>query len=743
MVGVLCAINVTVGWYAGYRTVFPYIAFWFLAAVTATGASVVVRRVWPSGVLLDSIRIAIVSLAIILFCCLVAGAVGLLTLVAVAAAESAVCVAVSLATPRSSDSGQNSSIDAESRTIVPPAVAGVVGAIAALAIVYSTTHAPETLYDSLSYHLFFAARWVQDHAVTIVPTPFSDIAQAYAPGNGELFFAWLMLPFHGDVLARVGQLPFACLAATTLYAIATHAGAPAEGAIYPAAFFLLSRPVVEQAVGANVDLICASLFLVAVLFALLAAATNERRDWALLGVAAGLYAGTKYLAIAYLPVLVLVALSRGLRRNALWTLPGLAVFGAPWYVRNWIVAGSPLYPSSLALAGVTVARGAFDRAAMLNTVFHSASPRLLPVIVARAIGPALLLVWVPCALAGALIMLRRPSFTRIVLLLAPAMVLALCWFAVPVNTDSRFLLPAVAPAMLPFAFLFTPRPSSWNRAAHGLLLLGLLWLVVGYRGEVPAAQLPWFMAGWMALDGLVPSPYWLMFGLLAAAIALAWRVRPAAVRWLVPAGVALVAAAAGVVAVASTVQCSGEPCAYLSTTSPHIRPSLVESWQWVDDHVHDATVAYTGINLPYPLTGRQLTNRVIYANIDGRARWRFHDYDRAYRAGRFKPEAPLLASGSGELMPPARGPDGAIDALRPRYERMEGIREAWEFNLETMHARWLFVSALSAYEVDYVWHDDGQFPIERTWAAEDPAMFHLEYQSAGVRIYSIGTGHAA
>ena len=88
----------------------------------------------------------------------------------------------------------------------------VVGGLLSFALAFAMTHAPLTLYDSLSYHLFFAARWVQDHAITIIPTPFSDEAQAYTPGNGELFFAWLMLPIHSDALARMGQFPFGLLA---------------------------------------------------------------------------------------------------------------------------------------------------------------------------------------------------------------------------------------------------------------------------------------------------------------------------------------------------------------------------------------------------------------------------------------------------------------------------------------------------------------------------------------------------
>ena len=180
-----------------------------------------------------------------------------------------------------------------------------------------------------------------------------------------------MLPFHGDLLARMGQLPFAVLGATTLYALARRLGAAREHALYPAAFFLLSRPVLEQAIGANVDLICAAMFLTTLYLGIVAVDRDTRRDWMIWGVSFGLYAGSKYVALMYVPILLSIVIARGLRVRAAWALPGIAALAAPWYLRNWIVAGSPIYPATLKIAGITIARGAYDRAAMLNTVFHS------------------------------------------------------------------------------------------------------------------------------------------------------------------------------------------------------------------------------------------------------------------------------------------------------------------------------------------------------------------------------------
>src|SRR5579862_3494076 len=158
---------------------------------------------------------------------------------------------------------------------IPVAAIAMVAATLTFACAFAIRNAPFTLYDSVSYHLFFAARWVQERAIGIIPTPFSDVAQAYAPGNGELLLAWLMLPFHSDVLARMGQLPFAPIAALAVYGIARRLRQPPPQAVFPAAFFLLSRPIVEQAIGADVDLICAAFFLCAVYFLLAAVDADD------------------------------------------------------------------------------------------------------------------------------------------------------------------------------------------------------------------------------------------------------------------------------------------------------------------------------------------------------------------------------------------------------------------------------------------------------------------------------------
>jgi hypothetical protein len=518
--------------------------------------------------------------------------------------------------------------------------------------------------------------------------------------------------------------------AISLYAVARRLDAPPRHAIYPAVFFLLSRPVLEQTLGANVDLICAALFLTSINLGLIAVERDRRGDWILWGASVGLYAGSKYLALVYLPVLALFVMARGVRPRMAWALPGIAAFALPWYARNWIITGSPIYPASLTLAGLSIARGAFDRTAMLNSVFHTNDVRLLGVIAAHAFGPTLLVVWIPAAIVGSINLVRRRLWPDAFIVALPYAMLPFYWFGLPVNIDSRFLMPAIAPALVPLAFTFRGR-RWWDAGWHVFYAASMTWIIVGLRREI-RADVPWYMRGWTSLQGLIDPEFIWWFAATVLMMTLVWAIMAGTIA-IVATGLAIV----------GEHWCVPSRCEYINATSPHIPMDLVFGWRWIAEHAHESTIAYTGINLPYPLTGQRLSNRVVYVNIDDNPAWRFHDYDRALRAGRFKPAPPLLASASGELLPARPSEDGSTNAVRPRYERMEGSRGAWIDNLHRSRVEYLFVSALSPYEVGNIWHNDRGFPIEDVWASSDPAQFHLAYENPYVRIFAVGAEEQA
>ena len=180
--------------------------------------------------------------------------------------------------------------------------------------------------------------------------------------------------------------------------------------------------------------------------------------------------------------------------------------------------------------------------------------------------------------------------------------------------------------------------------------------------------------------------------------------------------------------------CAEEACTPLALSPIYIRMPVAEGWQWVHEHVTGSTIANTGNNIPYPLFGEHLSNRVLYVNIDRRAGWRFHDYARA-RSRADAPPAGALAQPSGQLMPVGRG--SPADASRPRYDRWEGSHEAWVHNLRSEGVGYLFASVLSAYELDHVWHNAEGFPIEDDWARADTQTFRLVYANHQIRIYQL------
>ena len=312
----------------------------------------------------------------------------------------------------------------------------------------------------------------------------------------------------------------------------------------------------------------------------------------------------------------------------------------------------------------------------------------------------------------------------------------LFWFGLPVNIDSRFLMPAAAVAMVPLAFPFGSN-RTWNACMHGLYLIGIVWILVGRYAQFPplGVSLPGYMAGWLSLRGLLASDFLRLFGAFAVVAGLAYFFSRRSAH-VAPAMTAVFCAGCVILTVGSRTWCGTlDPCTLLNISPTFIRPTMLDAWRWTNEHIDHATIAYTGNNVPYPLFCEQLTNHVYYVNIDRHASWGFHDYARAHSTpGATEPSDPL-AHASGELVP--LGPNARDAAPRPRYERRDGYREAWVENLRSLGIDRLFVSALSAYEIDFVWHNDRGFPIEDEWAKADPQTFRLVFENLQVRIYRL------
>jgi hypothetical protein len=246
---------------------------------------------------------------------------------------------------------------------------------------------PTYEYDALTYHLVFPAKWVQDGAISIVPTWFGDPAPAYAPSATEVYYAWLMLATGDDRLARGGQFIFFPLLLLAAYVLGGELRLRRIARLGACLALGLIPAINAQASTAMVDVAFAAQLAAVAAFALRAGRTRQAVDVVGLMLSCGLLVGTKFIALPYLaalsPLIVWVfyrtsrrgkaCSCRVLRSGAAAVMvAGVLAFcvGGYWYVRNWAVTGNPVYPLEVKLGSTVVFSGAYGRAQMENSVFN-------------------------------------------------------------------------------------------------------------------------------------------------------------------------------------------------------------------------------------------------------------------------------------------------------------------------------------------------------------------------------------
>jgi hypothetical protein len=258
----------------------------------------------------------------------------------------------------------------------------------AILIAFWAALAPETEYDALWYHLELPRQWLQQGGPV---DRIEDYVSLY-PLTWELVFG-VGLALGGDVAARL--LHFACL---PLIAIILFEATKRFGAGSPwvaCALFATVPTVIWQASTAYVDLALA-LHLTLALYALLRYATGSgpafakdparsRRSGSLISgtreggrvwlvmaaIQFGVAAATKHLGLAAMAIaasMLVVARIVAVKKSGVMTVIGrdalivairpalvlvaiALIFPAPWYVRNWLLSGNPVFPEMFEVFG--------------------------------------------------------------------------------------------------------------------------------------------------------------------------------------------------------------------------------------------------------------------------------------------------------------------------------------------------------------------------------------------------------
>ncbi len=237
----------------------------------------------------------------------------------------------------------------EARTPEALASAFIGTGVAAYAVVQTVRGRPTGEADSRSYHLANLVEWFRSHRIWELPFQNLGYFTATHPGNGELLGVAALAATGGEQLAYLTPVPFGVLVVLACASVARDLGADGgRGAL--AALAVLAAPVsfATQANSLATDLAAAAGLIAAV-----ACLLRERKDsdnrWLILsGVALGLGLGSKYTVFVPVAVVAVAAIFMH-RRRALWLAPGLLLFSGPWFVRNAVETGNPIFPQGIEL----------------------------------------------------------------------------------------------------------------------------------------------------------------------------------------------------------------------------------------------------------------------------------------------------------------------------------------------------------------------------------------------------------
>jgi 4-amino-4-deoxy-L-arabinose transferase-like glycosyltransferase len=200
-------------------------------------------------------------------------------------------------------------------------------------------------YDGLMYHLQGPRIFL--NAGKILPLP--DTWGANGPFTIEMLYMF-GLRFGSDTFAKLLHMSYAVLLVLATFTFGRRFLGRAGGWI--AAAILVAIPIFPLwASWAYADMAWA-LYEFLSIYALIVWIMTLRREWLVLsGLAMGLALGSKYLALGSAAMLGLVVIWTTRKQGWKLICQNAAIFGgvallvgSPWYLKNWLWTGNPVYP---------------------------------------------------------------------------------------------------------------------------------------------------------------------------------------------------------------------------------------------------------------------------------------------------------------------------------------------------------------------------------------------------------------
>jgi hypothetical protein len=470
-----------------------------------------------------------------------------------------------------------------------------------LAILQVQWSTPVLANDPLTYHLPAAVHWIQSGRIGLYETWLHNPANTFSPLAGSVWLAFWLAPMGNDLLARFACWTTLPLIWSAVFTSMRLVGLRGGWSAILATGFLLSRPIISQALVCKDD-----LYVVAMMAGCLPSLLRTGERWWVssgrMGVGLGLLLATKFTALLAVPLLGIVAFRSVVRLWSArdWMLCATLVLLAagPWYGRNIIQTGNPIFPIRLELLGVQVLPGLFRTTGVpeLQTL-SGAWSTLVTSYFGLQNAPA----WILLAGLSLLILAdwnrrNRRELTTLPVLWALAGgigIAVFCGFSP--YAESRFALPSYVLLVVGLAGLTGVRPVAG--ALIVLVLAGsMIW--TGFSSSNQAALLPGALLGAVSAvlirlygPGLFPDRR----RSIIAAVVLAVLIGS----WMYMRYPLVIS------------RCRAD--ANVTWSSPIAYGRLGEAWAFVREELPAGRLAYANTHFVYPLMGFEQDRKVFFA----------------------------------------------------------------------------------------------------------------------------------
>lgn len=565
---------------------------------------------------------------------------------------------------------------------------------------------PPICPDSMQYHLSFPAYWLKnanlDNPIVIFgsrPSSAELTAMTYYPINAELLFFWLLAPLRNAFLADIGEAPFYLIGIIAIYSILRKFAVRRETAFFAGLLWVLIPNLFKQMrFGSQIDVLCATLILLALNFMLLLWERFDFRAAILFGISCAMLLGTKltnlFWLVSLLPLFgyIVYRQAKALRKKEmlfglLLILGFTFLLGGFSYLRTYLNTGNPFYPVRFLLLGKEVFPGFIDKDSFSRIFVDWDEFRITKFLFSEGLGAQLFVfilpgTFIPLALTFA----NRKKFKdplRLFYLSCAPFIMVLLYFFVIKAFWARYLFPYLGIGLLTMVIFLTR--FKWGERYIGFF--GMLCVLASVAELAHRRELILSIIASVLLFLLLLFFRKQLFSVLNRKIGPLWM-------GIIISGIFIL------LFFLNERYDRQEFSRYfpVSKKTSIAQKDIASGWKWLNDNTGAGRrVAYTGRSEFYPFFGTKLKNDVFYVSVND------------------KPPLPHYYS------------DGLY--------RREKSFEAWLRNLKQMKAELLFVAL--PHKINNESSDPRQFPIEDRWAAQHPADFQLLFSNSVCRIYKV------